>query len=187
MLSCVLLVDYLVAPEFMEAFLERAHRLSNLEGLPGGPNNNSLINFFKTVLYTLGINVDVALLCWIFASTAIIAVTLPINLRLINKGEAFFPHALFLSMLALALILPRFLIYQWTFVIPAVAFVLTRIESRYLKATLAVIALMPTLYINRYLFGLDLPQRVENIFMVPWAFSNVIMVFAFWLVALRLR
>lgn len=183
----ILLLDDLMEPVYAERFFNRLHSLSQLDGLPAGPIHSNLRNFLKTIGSSLGVDVHLVLASWILASLAIIALTVSSCLRLLRKGDAYFAHAVFLSMLGLSLILPRFLIYQWTFVVPAAAFFFPRIESRFLKVALLVIALTPTLYIDRYLFGLDLPQRIENIFMVPWVFTNVIVGFTLWLVALRLR
>jgi hypothetical protein len=70
--------------------------------------------------------------------------------------------------------------------VPAIAFLAPKIKSRILQVLLVGITLTPTLYINRYLFDIDLPQRVESIVAIPWGFSNLIAVFAFWLVARRI-
>jgi hypothetical protein len=182
----VLLLDYVLAPGYSESFIASARRLSKLGESPIGPIDGSLHNFMRTVGHAFGVNKTIVLVCWGVSVLAIALATLSSCRRLIGSGLDRVPYVAFLASLGLALILPRFLVYQWTFVIPALAFVIPKIKSRVLQATLVVISLTPSLYINRYLFGLDLPHPVDNVYAIPWAFSNLIVVFVVWLVARRL-
>jgi hypothetical protein len=140
----------------------------------------------RTVGNAFGVDKTIVLASWTVSVLAIAFATLSSCLRMIGNGLDRVPHIVFLATLCLSLILPRFLIYQWAFVVPAAAFVVPRIKSRLLQAALAAVALAPTLYINRYLFGLDLPHPVDSVYAIPWAFSNLIVVFVVWLVARRI-
>jgi hypothetical protein len=182
----VLLLDYILAPGYSDSFLASARRLSTLGDSPTGPNDGSLHNFMRTVGNAFGVDKTIVLASWTVSVLAIAFATLSSCLRMIGNGLDRVPHIVFLATLCLSLILPRFLIYQWAFVVPAAAFVVPRIKSRLLQAALAAVALAPTLYINRYLFGLDLPHPVDSVYAIPWAFSNLIVVFVVWLVARRI-
>jgi hypothetical protein len=182
----VLLLDYVLAPGYSASFLANARHLSMLGNAPIGPIDGSLHNFMRTVGHAFGVNKTIVLVCWGVSILAIGIATVSSCLRMVGSGRDRIPHVVFLATLGLSLILPRFLIYQWSFVVPALAFVIPKIKSRILQAALVVIALTPSLYINRYLFGLDLPHPVDSVYAVPWAFSSLIVVFIAWLAARRI-
>jgi hypothetical protein len=182
----VLAVDYFWVPDYSDRFVARAHRISQIGAQPIGFIDGSLHNLTRTVGHALNLNNHLVLACWVISVSIIVFATLSSCIRILRRDLHQITHVVFLASLGLILINPRVLFYQWCFVVPAIAFLAPKIKSRILQVLLVGISLTPTLYINRYLFDIDLPQRVESIVAIPWGFSNLIAVFAFWLVARRI-
>jgi hypothetical protein len=181
----ILLLNHFLAPGYNESFIERAQRVSQVGRSPIGFIDGSLHNLIKTLGNAFDVNKSFVFVCWIVSVLLIVSQTVLSSIRLIKSDPDRLAHVVFLASLGLILIHPRVLFYQWTYVVPALAYLAPRIISRPLQIILVGLAVIPTLYINRYLFGIDLPQRVESVLAIPWGFSNLIAVFAFWVVAQR--
>lgn len=151
---------------------------------PAGPYNGTIVNMLAT-LETLAIfPQDSGGVVWL----AIVAIVLGASaITCLRLPEGSYPQIFAIATLGLCLIAPRMVLYQWTIALPALAFVLSQIQSPKRLAVMAFCALIPTLYVNRYVLDVNIDLPVESLPLLIWSFSNYFIVLIVWIICLRLR
>lgn len=89
-----------------------------------------------------------------------------------------------IALLGIALVMPRVMVYQWVFVLPALAYFLSSPGMPILRGLVLILALYPGLYVNRYIFGIELQDR-SNSLLVLTAFTPSFACFLAWLGCIR--
>lgn len=168
-------------PEYQAAFSSSMASLTEAGRLTGAQNGSAL-NALRNAFALAGGQAGRADAFWLAFVALIAAAALVRYFQSVLRGEVDLAYLFSLTALSLALAMPRFMIYQWVVVLPALAYVLTHLKSRALAWALLALALVPTLYINRYALGIDLHELLDRFVLVPWAFSNLAVAFTAWAV-----
>ena len=155
----------------------------DFSGGPAGPYNGTITNILATLEELGYLPQETGPTIWLGIAALVLAVSAFVCLRLPGNQTA---RIFAIATLGLCLIAPRMVIYQWTIAIPAMAFVLSRLRGWPL-AVMAVLALTPTLYVNRYLLQMSVDLPVDNLPFLLWSFSNYFVVLAGWIICLTLR
>lgn len=170
-------------PELQERYETIVSRFVDFSAGPAGPYNGTVLNILAT-LEELGVlPQNAGTVLWPVFACIVLGISALACLRLTDRNAV---RIFVIVSLGLCLISPRMVLYQWTVAVPAVAFVLSRIQSPKHMLPLAIMALIPTLYVNRYLLDVNIDAPVGSLPLLIWSFSNFIVVFTFWILALRL-
>lgn len=173
-LGAILLLDELCWPEYSASF-KRAVAALPAVGHINGPQDTCLLNLLHSLF---GGNAAAATVVWFVLVLTVVGVTVRsclIELRRDRTSTEWIAPAV----LACFLVLPRAMIYQWCVILPAAVYVLCRVREPTVRYGLAAAMLMPTIYIRRYLFGLDVSAPASGLLAIG-AFSNVLVVAALW-------
>jgi hypothetical protein len=168
-----------VHPQFYEAFTETMRDFA-LRERSIGPENGSLQNLSITFFLSTGGSLQEARNWWAGSTLAITAVATVRFFQAIRSDRVELAYLFSLIALSLCLVSPRVMIYQWSIALPALAYVITYMRNRTCAHIILLLALVPTIYINRYVFGVDTFERIENALAIPWAFSNLLVVTLAW-------
>lgn len=172
-----------IFPGLQDRYETIVSRFVDFSAGPAGPYNGTVLNILATLEELGMLPEDAGTPLWLAFACVVVAVSALVSLRL---GEDNAVRIFVIVALGLCLISPRMVLYQWTLAIPALAFVLSRIGSPKRMLPLAIMALIPTLYVNRYILDVNIDAPVGSLPLLIWSFSNFIVVFTFWIVALRL-
>lgn len=179
MLGATLLLDELCWPEYSASFKRAVAALPAL-GHVNGPQDACLLNLLNSLF---GQNTAAATLIWLALALTIVGVTVRSCLLELEQDrtstEWIAPAAL-----ACFLVLPRAMIYQWCVILPIAVYVLSRVREPTVRYGLVAAMLMPTVYIRRYLFGLDVSAPAGGLTAI-WSFSNVLVVAVLWASAIH--
>lgn len=166
-------INLLAWPELTASFRHVATAIA--EGaVRSGPQNGSLYNLIGTML---GPDHWLTKPVWISAAAAILVVTLVRCRRIAGTRDV--ADWIWIAMLAFFLVSPRVMTYQWVPALPAIAWAISSMPRGLLRTVVLALAFTPTIYVNRYCFGLAPHDQVGPL-LGPWAFSNVLGVLLLW-------
>lgn len=172
------------APELQNSFEERMAEFSNLNASPSSPYDQSIKNIISYLVDFFSLPTDFSTpIFYIFACTVFL-ITAACSQK-ISKGEHGIreKNAFVFSLICLGmmLILPRAILYQWAFCIPALCFSVGKISNIKIRIAFICLCCLPTLYVSRYIFGISTDARLEVFWMMPWSFWNYTIVFMAWI------
>lgn len=176
----LLVLGAVLHPDFHKTFMSTVGNLSS-RNIAVGPQNGSFQNLLISTSLLVGSSVEVAKLFWLALVLCISAISAFRYFQTVSADNVNFAYLFCLVALGLCIVSPRVMIYQWCIALPSLAYVISYMRNRQMAYTLLILAIMPTIYINRFLFGLDIHERVEALAALPWAFSNLIVVVIAWL------
>jgi hypothetical protein len=177
----LMITGALLHPDYHAAFAATLGEFAD-RGQSVGPQNGSLQNLLMTGFLSTGGSAETARFWWMGAAAVIGAAAAIRYVQATQVDEVNLAYLFSIVTLSLCLVIPRVMIYQWCFALPALAYVITNMQSRAGASMLFLVAVVPTLYINRYAFGLDTYERIDNALILPWAFSNLLVVFCAWVI-----
>lgn len=149
-----------------------------------GPYNGTVVNMLATLEDLAILPQDIGSMIWVGIVVVVLGISALVCLRLPDGNTA---QLFAIAALGLCLISPRMVLYQWTIALPALAFVLSRIERPAAQLAFGAVALLPTLYVNRYLLDVNIDLPVDSLPLVIWSFSNYFVVLIAWIICLRVR
>ncbi len=88
-----------------------------------------------------------------------------------------------LSSLALILVVPRLLVYQWIVALPAVSYYSAKAKSKLAVVVLLFMSLFPSLYVFRYLFHHPIEHRAESIAAAVGSSTSVLAICIAWIIS----
>ena len=179
--AAVIALGALIHPEFQATFSAAMAEMTAGDRI-NGPQNGSALNALRTGFALVGGNIDTANDIWLGLVAVVAVVALARYVQTVRRDAVDPAYLYSLIALSLSLAMPRLMIYQWVVALPALAYVLTHMSSRTGAWILLAVALVPTLYINRYALGRDLHELLDSLVLVPWAFSNLVVAACAWLV-----
>lgn len=178
-LIALLLLGRWAQPESYMRFAGIALEFGTHQGVAGAQDGSS--RNFLTITGRL-VGLPVGRTVWVVWVAVVSAVSC---LAFFHKfaGPEWFRIKVAIATLGLILVLPRVIIYQWVVILPTLAYVIATANRSWLIIALPL-ALYPGLYVNRYLFGIDLHEQSESLLILT-GFTPLMTCLVAWLWAVR--
>lgn len=161
-LACLIglvLLGQWAEPESFTRFSEAARALGT-QTAGAGAQDGSSRNFLATlgVVFGLG-SADAIWKAWVVVVFVVSSIAF---FRQASRPGGVRVQAA-IAILGLALVLPRIMVYQWVFVLPPLTFFIFGRDKGWPAALVLILVLYPGLYVNRYVFGIDLHERSDSL------------------------